>query len=28
MNQIFNIFKLTWLYWFYNGFEDYSICHL
>jgi hypothetical protein len=28
MNQIFNIFKLTWLYWFHNGFEDYSICHL
>ena len=28
MNQIFNILKLTWLYWFYNVFEDYSICHL
>ena len=28
MNQIFNIFKLTWLYWLYNGFEDCSICHL
>ena len=28
MNQIFNIYKLTWFYWFYNGFEDYSICHL
>jgi hypothetical protein len=28
MNQIFNLFKLTRLYWFYNGFEDYSICHL
>ena len=27
-NQIFNIFKLAWLYWFHNGFEDYSICHL
>jgi hypothetical protein len=24
---IFSI-KLTWLYWFYNGLEDYSICHL
>jgi hypothetical protein len=28
MNQIFNRFKLTWLYWFPNGFEYYSICHL